>query len=1073
MVKMNKTIETVKSLRSFLKRKNIKGISKLRKNELVQLKNLAQKKRTELYNLAQRKALKGRSKLKKAGLLKSLTSLTLDSFKRARRRPAPPAPPAPLDGALGDEDFNEEVEEEVSEISDEFLEIDGEDIYKLRFDLDKQQYPFTGQVNFALTFDEYSSSEGVFIRVRYKDFPPINYNNASKEQIYNDIQNTIDAYFDEFGEGVGKNRDMFRPTDTEIIFRVQQPANIDNMPVKKIMFNKIPFNISSNKDTINNKSCVLHYLQKYYGNTKRFKKIIKNISDKIEWNLGELIQFLEHSKISYYCYLQNLKCYKFNRFSNKQKTFIFIASNEHIYPVTKKEVKSLKKFTSDDIKNIKYVEDINKFVEKELLINPITKFRVKTHDKCELKFERVLIGNTLYVTDKNLEDSYKLFTELFGMFPISFNYRIYDAFFYIANKNDLFSTYDNNINRARPVYYNNPNVKGDLMAIDKNKAYSYSLFKLDYIPIFNSKTLVEQYNKNHTFDKYNFYYISKTLKNTRGFIKAGWVSGYRLIHMFNDVEITYIKKPILKKNPFKELIKKMMDKNPNLSKFIINCFIGVCQILKPSSFTVYKDLTINKDESLYLGDGFNADIEGKFYFNQKVIDPKNKFNINMLPLSIYVIDNAVNILLEKIIKLKSRNIELVIRTIKTDSITFSANNMRKFYEECTDKDFKKWKIEPVKINNKKSLGKIEEIKDYDSPEILNNIDAKKTDWEELIKNNVLFDCYAGSGKTFLCLKNIIPLIKDEKYIIIGAQHKPLSEYYDLGLNANVIHFYTYNQLKKYEFRKYKYIIVDECGLLAPSHLDYIYQNMGTDTKLLFFGDKKQFKPYGYDGVPLLYNLCILKMFDIIVKLKTNYRNHYTIQNYDDMIKLKYKLTDYENKLFNRYGKINISITRKTRDKINNHYTKDWIQKFGDLKVKKGGRLLTQFTKLNKYNELLKLGLYNCMFLTIVDFNEKTIILKTDNNKIIEVPENLFKDNFNYGYCLTAFRAQGMTIKYDDLGLWDKKYIINNGTALYVVLSRIQNDRARSLLDSKEKPKVKKPKVKKSKVKKSNMCLSFI
>ena len=84
-----------------------------------------------------------------------------------------------------------------------------------------------------------------------------------------------------------------------------------------------------------------------------------------------------------------------------------------------------------------------------------------------------------------------------------------------------------------------------------------------------------------------------------------------------------------------------------------------------------------------------------------------------------------------------------------------------------------------------------------------------------------------------------------------------------------------------------------------------------------------------------------------------------------------------------------------------------------------------------------MNIFNSCFYNICEYDDENITLADDQDNIYTVSAERFKQNFNYGYCLTLFRAQGRSIPYDDLGIHEWDDIRMDGKALYTCLSRIQ------------------------------------
>lgn len=916
--------------------------------------------------------------------------------------------------------------------------------------------------------------------------------NKTRDEIRSIVETESLAYFNDFGYAEltdihDLGNDPHYPILQSIDVKAPQhlKGNFKDMVVAKVIFNKLNLNIKSNEDIITT-HCVTDYIINRYKNIKGCIKEIKKVEHKTKWTVDELLKLLERCKIPYKCVTQTLKNYKeFDVKNRGKKKFFFIASNEHIYPVTKKELSTLYEFRSskDVINNIKYVEDINMFVKNNITEKQIKKFSLDFDDiednkdfyKTEyftFKFTRVLIDDILYVDCKETVEAYELFKNIIGFFPLSYGFKMYDPLIYLCKLNGLYSTYDCNIDKSYAVSYSDLSVRSHingqniLNAIDKNRCFTSSLYDLEYLTKINSSCFVRDYMNEKINENY-YYYIDDIRdcnndldrKPFMTMIKKGWCTGKRFIGLEKYVNIKYEMKPILIKNPIREIIPKMLELNSDLSKTIINMFSGVISITDPKYYYIYENLTNSKDEATIYENPVK--ISDLFYANQKIIKPSTKFKESLKPISVQIIDNSIYNTRRKLLKLYELDENIKIRAIKTDCIVFHSEKIKLRDLDLDKNDFKKWKKEEIK-----SLPRYNK---------LNNNNVKFNDYENIMKiklhdidnfnnyldSNLLFDCMAGCGKTYTVINYILPKIKDKKVLVIATKHSALLEYYQNNIKAKVIHYFIYNGSRKYDFRKYDYIIVDECGLLEHNHYDYMYKNMGANTKFIFLGDNKQLLPFGTKrkDAPPLWNSNIIKLFKYRIIMTDNYRNNYTKKQYYDMINLKYKITNFEKKLFNRYGNFNISMTLKKRDEVNKYYIKNWVDEFAGLKVKKGGHLICEFSNKDSYAKFSKLELYNGTSLIIEDYNNEKITLKCKNtNKIFIIDKDLFRYNFNYGYCITSFRAQGLSIPYKDLGLWEMEKIKKDGRQLYTVLSRIKTK-----LINKPKPYIEKEYILKNRV----------
>jgi hypothetical protein len=573
-----------------------------------------------------------------------------------------------------------------------------------------------------------------------------------------------------------------------------------------------------------------------------------------------------------------------------------------------------------------------------------------------------------------------------------------------------------------------------------------ALYNLPELPIFDSSTPTRPYNREKIRNT-TFYYVTEIKNNKYNNLKLGWMSGYRLKGHKNDVVINAYREPKLAGNPFREIIDKLMKEDLPLAKEIINIFIGVMSINTHKCFMSYKTLTNSEDEGAEILEN-PVSLECGLFADEKFIEPTLKNKDSMLPISIMIIDYSVKTVMEKIAHLKKLDNDVKIRAIKNDCIQFKSQLIKYEDLQLDPKNLMGWKKEDVKLLKNHNVDfEIDNIKEnFKDPKSIKfkNI----TDWEKLIlRNSVCFDAFAGTGKTYTCDKKILPVLKkhNKTYCIISATHCALTEYYDKDENAHVIHYYTFNSTNykfKNEFKQYDYIIIDESGRLEMNHLEYIWKNRGINQKIIFLGDKDQMLGYGSEpGQTSQLNYFDVKcMFDIEVRMTKNFRNNYTTKEYNDMKLCKYQLKKFEKKMINRISRLNITHTRKTMDKVNKIIIDrdEWTDEFGGLRVKKDGRLIAEFTdnkeKRKHFNDI---GMYNSIFYNIEDYDDENITLSNDSGKQFNITEKNFKNMFNYGYAITSFRVQGMSILYENMGIWDWDKIKLSGREFYTVLSRVK------------------------------------
>lgn len=930
----------------------------------------------------------------------------------------------------------------------------------------------------------YDASKRQGHRERKKEFKIYVPSGASRSYIDRKLRREIQDYFDDFnldikigphGEIEGEPDYIMDGGRANVKVGGNARGNMGNMPLKEIGFTKLNFDIDSNNDVINN-NCVVHYLKKFYGNTKGLIKVVKKLDDTKIFKVNELNEFLKTNNVPFKCYDQNL-CLIDSYIPKKIKSikqFIFIVSNEHIYPVTKKEISTLKKLSPNKrvpVDKIKHIDDLDTFVKEKIKKEPIIKFNVQMDMNDEEEFiyyiDRAQFKNTLYVKDKTLVDIYKFITKIYGFFPLSFDFKAYSLLHYLSLKNGLYSSYDSHLSQGKCVTYNDPDVKGEFTTIDQVKSFCSALCSLPNIPVLNSTTPILDYD-NHEIEEETFYYVTEIKKQFYNTLKLGWTPGIQILGEEKNIVIEKYQKPILIPNPFIELIKTAFQKDEDLAKIIFNEFVGTCNIIQMRACDYYSKLTTSFEETEIFKEPIPL-VNG-LYCDMITVEPKNKFKDSLLPLSNLTTGTTIYKIRRDIKRLLKMDPETKIRSIATDSITFVSTKIDistfKFFDRLGG-----YRLEETKLRNYR---KMEVDNQYKKIKPLKEIDIENiTDWTPFLNKNLFFDCYPGCGKTHLNLNTLIPaienyeeievikdnmlddgidgyvvkepvtkVIKKNKYLILATKHSALTPYYNKELHAKVIHCYLFNKNLDKFFRNYDYVIFDEGALLEPSHYTYLFKNLGKDTKLIFMGDRKQLLPYGTPrNSPHPWdNPALLKLFDYKINMNKNYRNDYTKEQYDQMLINEYNLTQFETKLLNRYSNLNITMTKKMKNKINKEVIKKfkWVDKFAHLKVKKGGTLICDVGNLKDYPKLTANKIYNSSFYKIIDYNDQSIkMLNKDTKETIEISEELFKNNFDYGYAITSFKAQGMSIPYDKLGIWEWEKMEKDPRQVYTVLSRIQ------------------------------------
>jgi len=413
----------------------------------------------------------------------------------------------------------------------------------------------------------------------------------------------------------------------------------------------------------------------------------------------------------------------------------------------------------------------------------------------------------------------------------------------------------------------------------------------------------------------------------------------------------------------------------------------------------YVSKIVNEDERLTC-EGFSVKLPNDLY---AILQESNKFQIfNKKPISIQIKDDSRVLLYNKMKELHLTYDNII--QIKTDSITFIKQD-----------------VTPVNINTDLDGWEYEEYKPISSSTI-NHTGITFQYLPEENNKNILGDCYAGCGKTYKIINNYLKNITD--YIILTPSHATLKYYRKEKYNCDVIQKYTLNN----KIPEEKIIIVDEIGMIDSSAWNMLYKCKLLEKQIIGYGDRNQLLPVGCENDLFSENFLTL-MFKEKDKMITNYRNNFTKEYYDSLIKsndkkylinesLKYN-TDYKK------SEVIIAYRNTTREK----YNKLMCDYKGiNNKTDKGAALICIT------NDLRKKDIYNKFTMKVTEKKDEMYILN-DGDREYTLTEEEINKNFDYAYCRTLYSLQGESLEsyyYCE----EDTYFINNRSA-YTLISRLK------------------------------------
>lgn len=780
-----------------------------------------------------------------------------------------------------------------------------------------------------------------------------------------------------------------------------------------------------NIDSNNYLDCVRDYLKKIWK--KMSNKHIDKLGDKNGVSTDELFKLCYSKDIQMIAYdiNGNVICKNSPKKKNKNfKSLFFIAHNNHLYPLKNK---SLDKITHTN-KDIILVDNADIKLKETLNDDLIEPTNIITATK-ENGFIRCFdIGKNTYLENNDFLKCFNILKK-FGIEEkchTQINIKnvinqIIPLYQYDENNNFI------NINSFFPQsekflkggygYVNTDDIDNykNIKCIDKNKCYSFSLSELPYLITTDIRcNKITKYTEEKQPEKIIDEYLYIIEINTSSILlpNNNIYSGYHLKYCKEEglnFIITEELETQKKHNFYKKMITDIYEKiDNNDAKNMINVMIGKMEICKQTREFKKVDRICNEEESLTV-DGYKRKINGTDYYI--VENDKTKYNLfNEKPISIQIKDNSRVILYKKIKELGLNEKDII--KIKTDSITFNDNN-----NICKDLEIEPitlngWKLEDAKLPN----NNIYNINNSGLSFDLNN------EYENQFSE--FYNCYAGVGKTYHIINNLIPKLNDD-YIVLTPSHSTLKDYKENKLNSSVIQTYSFNG----KIPKENNIIIDEVGLCNRQAFNVIHKCFLSDKNVYAYGDFKQLIGVGETSTYSNYQY-LNSTFNEHKELNTNHRNHFTIEYYNDIINGKLDNIQEINKHMEKdYKKADIIIcyTNKTVDLYNNFMLKHYG--FND-KFQKGVKLVC------KTNDYRKLEIYNDFEFTITDV--KNDILTLDNE--YEFTKEQIKKDFKPAYARTIYGVQGKSYRSYHFAQEDNYYLnlskYKNRIA-YTVISRLK------------------------------------
>ena len=732
---------------------------------------------------------------------------------------------------------------------------------------------------------------------------------------------------------------------------------------------------------------------------------------------------------------------------SKCKHLCIVVYNNHLYPID--DIKVFNKRKEIKHKNTKKISYIHYDKINDKLIEILNNDKVMPHLHFQDdKIVRIDYDGMTYVINDEYKNVFMLLKD-HGLkdryYPTMKMCECLKLIFELYTPKQIKYSYAPELNKLKKsdYYYYNDKIKidGQTVTIDKNKCYSWVLTKLPFLPFFDCSehtiTPVEGIILNENY--YNVTIDECTLLFPQSFIYSGlYINMCQKICPFIKLQITHELQCGTNENYYSDMIDTLYTNYDNdMLKGGMNKLIGKMASSKDAENMKLKFVKIcNEDESKrYDGDEYFIKKIDDEYYSIFDVTYEHKPHINNEVLVNFMVKDFARLEIFKIIN--ENNIEQKdIIQIKVDSISFRKKKGREYDFEIDKSDYTKWKTENFRAlkSNKKF---------FDEPLTLFTNWNKKEYKPVFNSLGGYYDGLAGCGKTEFIIKNILPKLRDD-YFIVTPQHANNIEYLKKGLKSKVMQTFLFfgNQTIKENN-----IIVDEVGLFDGRMRKKLYEWYLQGKKIFLFGDNRQLEPVC--GTDIMINAYLLKKMsnNNYYMFHSNWRNTYSQNEYMNMLegKLTKKqmmnyILEHNNKKINRNSDTVICFyTTDKKDYVSSttKYNNKLMKKRGFKEISDiGCKVICKSNKLNKQS------IFNNFILYVVKKTEEDITL-TDEYKlqsyIIKLTD--FHKFFIAGYARSLHSIQGSNLENYKICTDDKDLRqFMKPRAIYTLLSRFKDNK---------------------------------
>jgi hypothetical protein len=756
-----------------------------------------------------------------------------------------------------------------------------------------------------------------------------------------------------------------------------------------------------NIDYTERKHCVRDLMNDYYGKRYKPKNFawMNTIDDVWSFCLAKNIKLLA------YDILGKIIASHYPEKKNKNKTLICLVHHNHLYPLKSSKLNRVRPLKFDDNEIIMNQADLDEKLMSIIKDGEIPNNIIMSSDEI-IGFDytrRIYICNDEFLECKKILKEFGLYDRINSRITFGSVARMIEGLYLKENVDSFFPQSKRFIKGGYNYFTNQEFDSENVKTIDANKMYPSCLRELKYIYKFD--IILDELIDNTTIEEH-FLYIVKPKQHSILLPNTNIYLGDHLLFCKEQgLEFTVLQKASLQKckNYYTDMIDELWKKVDNTTfKKLMNRLIGSFEIESKCPFTNFVKF-VNEDEKRRTHSGFFKQIKKNYYVNFEVTNKYSTTNKKIIAVQVKDLSRRKLYLKMKELGVNENNLV----KIQTDSISWVTTKKL----DGLGTDLGMWKQEDSNL------------KKFDVD--YTDLDVEKFLFRDGTIKNELCNSYAGAGKTYHIINNLIPTL-NEDYIVLSPSHSSLKEYAQKDIEHEVIQKYNYNDTPI----KYSNIIIDEIGMVDYKGLVNIYKWTLEGKKIYAFGDFNQLIPVGHLR-PLNTPLYIKFLFPIRYVMDTNYRNKFTREFYDKCIEGLVNKEYYRSKFLNNEKANNVCcFTNEACDK----YNKIVSERLGFSSMFDVGAKIICNT-----NELRNIDIYNKFVFTVVEAKEDMI--KLDNGAWITKKDCKKKAGdktwFSFAYARTLHSYQGESVRDFYFPKEEMKYVTNR--MFYTLISRIKED----------------------------------